>query len=87
MPTIIHYHHEEPPAKIRAVEIPRPKVHPLVLIRLPSDVESVKHKIPRSVEPEKGKIRKRIPNPCHVLRAMNEKEQKTSLKSVWKVTG
>ena len=55
MPTIIHYHHEEPPAKIRAVEIPRPKVHPLVLIRLPSDVESVKHKIPRSVEPDNGK--------------------------------
>ena len=54
MPTIIHYHHEEPPAKIRAVEMPKPIVHPLVLIRLPSDVDSVKHKIPRVIEPNKG---------------------------------
>jgi len=39
---------------IRPVEIPKPKVYPLVLIRLPSDVKKVEHKVPNEVMPQTG---------------------------------
>ena len=38
----------------RPVEIPKPKVYPLVLIRLPSDVKKVEHKLPNEVIPQTG---------------------------------
>jgi len=34
--------------------MPKPKVYPLVLIRLPSDVKKVEHKIPNEVMPQTG---------------------------------
>lgn len=38
----------------RPVEMPKPKVYPLVLIRLPSDVKKVEHKLPNEVIPQTG---------------------------------
>lgn len=40
---------------LRPVEIPKPNVYPLVLIRLPSDVKKVENKVPNEVIPDSGK--------------------------------
>jgi hypothetical protein len=42
MPTIIHYTHEEPPAKILKIDIPTAKVLPSVMVILPSEAQKLK---------------------------------------------
>ena len=41
-------------SRARAIQLPRPKVYPLVLIRLPSDVKRAEASIPTEVPVEHG---------------------------------
>lgn len=57
MPTIIHFTHEEPPAKILKIEIPKAKVMPSVMVILPSEAKKIKASV--KVIPDRKKSR------CH----------------------